>query len=173
MDIGSAEGFFSDAALSVGASKVIAVNPAGLLLARFRRVMRMKHPTRDVESIEGFFPNVGTNELARVDIVLALGVIYHAMNCEEFMAPLLAIRKPLWIEVATELHDNPAFDPVHHNDSRDQQFSVNWLEGKLEASGFELLRCDEYNKRCDIPGYLTPSAADRWTRRAFIAFPKE
>lgn len=107
----------------------------------------------------------------RADLIFALGVIYHADNCESFVDALTTFRNPLWVEVMSSLDQRGSFDPINHRDSRHQFFSHAWLEDILEKRGYELVQCSTYNSRCLTDGYLHPNANGLWIRRAFIAFP--
>lgn len=171
LDVGSAEGFFSFAAVSAGARHVNAINPPGQLTERFKRLVDIRQLHDQITIDEGLFPQTGEELVRQVDLILALGVIYHAQNCEAFVDALTIDRKPLWVEVMTSLEPSNSFDPVTHQDSRHQLFSHAWLEAVLEDRGYELIQCSTYNSRCLEDGYLTPNAEGLWTRRAFVAFP--
>lgn len=172
MDIGPAEGLFTLLALSAGAARVEIVHPDNVLLRRFKRVMTLSGNHDRVGVNVGLFPKVGANVVAQCDVILVLGVVYHAMDCEAFVEPLLAAKKPICWEFMYALTEPREFDPRVHDDSRSGLFSRRWLENRVTMAGHEIRQCDRYNARCGEPGYLSPHAvAGGWSRAAFVSLP--
>lgn len=172
LDIGPAEGLFSLMAIEGGASHVLAVSPRTRLTARFRTLVDLRGLTDKITLVEGYFPDSGSELPSEVDLVLVLGVIYHAQNCETFIQPILHSRRPIFFEFMHGLVEDSNFDAERHNDSMDAFFSKSWLENRVASAGYDLLHCRVYNDRCRRQGFLTPHArTDGWTRSAFVAIP--
>lgn len=144
LDGGPADGFFTLRCARAGA-RVQSVEPMILMMARTAifsalagcvdRVQVRFQSVRDFASCRlGPDPALGSGA-DDIDVVLALGLIYHFDDLVGDLRLLVALRRPIVFEFASvEPSDDTPYDPSTHRDP--QPVPLKWLRGWLDDEGF-------------------------------------
>lgn len=194
LDIGPAEGWYVFKLLSLGAQSVTYIQPSNLALTkRLNLIAKYKRLSNQIISIDGFFPEAfGAKQSHNsFDIVLCLGVVYHALDVNAFMEELSKFRCPILLETSHSIKpDLEPFKPENHKDghlssrsqSRPVLVDIGYILDRI-SSTHNIHPLHQYNQRCLTPGYLADynygsppddSYLDRnYTRSAYMLSPKE
>jgi hypothetical protein len=143
-------------ALQNGASQAEVIQPDNIFLQRLKEVAEILSLTNKIEINPGYFPE--TAPLSEPDFIICTGVLYHAINIEDFLEKLLNFRKPILLESTYDLNEDGVFDPRFHNDGYSSNTSIHlsWLRQFLKDNQFKIIELEIYNSRCLKLDYYSP-----------------
>ncbi len=173
LEIGPAEGFFSFNILKKKSCFLTTIQPQTVLDRRFRILIRMGN-VKNVKCLSGYFPN-SKIENENYDLILALGVLYHAENAKLFLNKLLDYKVPIVLE--TIINSNvPAFiDGAKQRDGYGDQtgISESMIKNISKNKSFKVKEISNYNEL-----EITSNSESRfnlngvpYTRKGYILIP--
>jgi hypothetical protein len=172
LEIGPAEGFFSFNILKKKTCFLTTIQPRTILDRRFRILIRIGN-FKNVTCFSGNFPN-SKIEKENYDLILALGVLYHAENAKLFLNKLLDYKVPIVLE--TIINSNvPSFidgekqrdgygDQTGISESMIKNISKNKAFKVKEISNYNALEITDPNSRFNLNGVP-------FTRKGYILIP--